>query len=188
MTKERSQIMFFSRSKHAYPGTGSSEFLSEWDREHGTFDVLNTMQDFRRKMSNFTPVEGGFECEGRHWKTVEHCFQGRKFEEVDTEYAAQFTLESGSALSQDDGNAARRAGSRKAYPLKDKERMRWEQRKWDVMEEALYAKYSQNEDLRSILLATHDAELLHRPPRSRLVREEGLMRVRTRLQEEALQA
>ena len=182
---ERSQIMFFSGSKHTYPGTGSSESLTEEDREKGSFDALHKLVDFRKKMSNFWPVDDGFLCRGRRWRTVEHCFQGAKFENEAPEYAAQFSLDSSSALSQGSGGDARRAGGRKAHPLSQEELARWDVRKWEVMKEALYAKYSQVEELREILLATGEAELLHRPPRSRLVVEHGLMEVRTRIREES---
>jgi ribA/ribD-fused uncharacterized protein len=182
--RNTSSIMFFSNSKHTYPGTGASEYLTDADREGGVFDALYEMRDFRQKMSNFYPIEDGFVCAGRHWRTVEHCFQGRKFEEVAPEYGVLFALESGSELSQADGGAARKAGGRKAHPLTDEQRKRWEERKWDVMAEALHAKYSQNDELRAILLATHDAELLHRPPRSKLVREVALMELRELLRQE----
>lgn len=185
---ERSQIMFFSNSKHTYPGTGASESLSNEDRESGVFDALNELVDFRKKMSNFWPVEEGFLCRARRWRTVEHCFQGAKFEQEAPEYAAQFALDSGSALSRGSGGDARRAGGRKAHPLSQEELARWDVRKWQVMKEALYAKYSQVAELREILLATEDAELLHRPPRSKLVTEHGLMAVRARIREEMQEA
>lgn len=176
--------MFFSRSKHVYPGTGASEFLTEEDQKSGRFDALYQMQGFRQKMSNFHPVQKGFLCRGKRWRTVEHCFQGIKCALVDPDYAATFSMDSESPLSQDDANAARRAGSRRACPLSPDILKEWDRIKWGVMEEALNGKYNQNEELKQILLATLDAELVHRPPRSKLVVEEGLMRVRERIRQE----
>lgn len=180
----RTQIMFFSNSKHTYPGTGASEFLAEADRLAGHFDALHEFMDFRQKMSNFYALEGGFLCAGKHWRTVEHCFQGRKFEEVAPDYAASFALESGSELSRADGGAARRAGSKKQQPLTFEQLQAWDVRKGDVMREALDAKYTQNHEMKAILLATRDAILVHRPPRSKLVIEYKLMAVRTKIREE----
>ncbi len=54
--------------------------------------------------------------------------------------------------------------------------------------QALHAKYSQNEDLQRLLLATGRAKLLHRPPRSKLVVEHELMAVRTKLRAEHAQS
>lgn len=175
--------MFFSGSKHTYPGKGASECLSEADEAAGSFDALFAIDDFRRKLSNFHPLPGGLMCAGRHWLTVEHCFQGRKFMSIDEAYAGLFSLESGSELSQADGAAARKAGSKKAKPLSEEERKAWDARKKEVMREALLAKFSQFPEMRALLLATKDAELYHRPPRSRLVREDTLMEVREALRE-----
>jgi len=181
---EKSRIMFFSNSRHCYPGTGASEELSERDRDSEHFDYLFQEKDFRRKLSNFYALEEGFLCDGRRWRTVEHCFQGRKFELDAPEYASLFSLDSGSSLSQEDGKAARRAGGKKGHPLSEEQLRRWDGRKRQVMKEALLAKFRQDEALRAILLATGDAELVHRPPRSRLMVEYNLMEVRDVLRTE----
>ena len=185
---ERSRIMFYSGSRHAYPGKGASETLQRDDFEAGVFDELNSHVGFRQKLSNFYEIEGyngGFICCGRSWRTVEHCFQGRKFEVVDPNYCSQFALNSGSPLSHDSGVAARRAGGKKGKrPLAHVQLRDWDQRKHQVMREAMYARYSQDEESKKILLATKNAILLHRPPRSKLVVMRDLMLVRDMLQVE----
>ncbi len=184
----RTRIMFYSGSKHTYPGTGASEFLTEEDKASGRFDPLFALTGFRKRMSNFAEIEDGFLCRGKRWATVEHCFQGIKFEEDYPEHGATFALDSNSELSRGGGAAARRGGSKKTQPLTPARLKRWDARKWDVVEEALYAKYSQVDELKQILLATLDAELVHRPPRSHLVAEHGLMRVRERIRQEEEEA
>ncbi len=178
---DRSTIMFYSKSKHVYPGTGASEYLTEKDKQDNIFDELNSYQDFRKKMSNFYELENGLYCHGYHWLTVEHCFQGRKFETISPEYSLQFTLESGSELSLANGSFARKAGSKKQFPLNENQLQNWNQRKTEVMKEALFAKYTQFPDMKAILLATHDAQLLHRPPRGKLIVEYTLMEIREQI-------
>ena len=181
----RSRIMFFSRSRHAYPGNGASELLQPTDGHNNVFDELNSYIGFRQKLSNFYEIEpNGFNCAGRSWRTVEHCFQGRKFEDFDTAYCSQFALDSGSLLSRSNGRAARRAGGKGARPLTHAQLAAWDRRKHQVMMEAIYARYSQDEESRDILLATKNAVLLHRPPRSKLVVARDLMLVRDMLQVE----
>ena len=55
------------------------------------------------------------------------------------------------------------------------------------MREALYARYSQDKESKEILLATKNAILLHRPPRSKLVVMRDLMLVRYMLQAEVVE-
>ena len=84
---------------------------------------------------------------GREWPTSEHYFQAQKFqlEELDEK------------ICRDPSpmRAAQIGRSRK-YPL----RADWDDVKDDVMRTALYAKFTQHEDLKEILLGTEDRELV----------------------------
>ena len=84
--------------------------------------------------------------DGLIWPTTEHYYQAQKF--AGTEHVEAVRQ---SALPK----MAAAIGRDKTLPL----RMDWEEVKENVMRVALYAKFTQYEDLRNILLDTEDAIL-----------------------------
>ena len=84
---------------------------------------------------------------GKIWPTTEHFFQAMKFE--GSAYAD--TIRTASSP----GKAASLGRSR-AHPL----RPDWESAKYDLMKEAVRAKFTQHSDLRLMLLGTGEAELV----------------------------
>lgn len=95
--------------------------------------------------SNFAHY--GFEAEGRWWKTSEHYFQAKKFE--GTVYEEQVRL------SENPMEAAK-MGRDRSLPL----RSDWEEVKDEIMRQAVLMKFSQNADIREILLNTGEQELI----------------------------
>lgn len=89
--------------------------------------------------SNFS--HHGFELDGKWWMTSEHYFQAQKF--YGTEYAEIFRL-------LDNPMKAAEMGRNHNLPLRED----WEEVKDDVMRKAVYAKFSQNIELKNILLNT----------------------------------
>ncbi|MCQ2534224.1 MAG: NADAR family protein [Clostridia bacterium] len=89
--------------------------------------------------SNFSHY--AFELDGKRWMTSEHYFQAQKFK--GTEYVEVIRL-------LDNPMKAAEMGRNRDLPL----RADWEQAKDDVMRRAVYEKFSQNEDIRKILLST----------------------------------
>ena len=83
-----------------------------------------------------------FELDGKWWMTSEHYFQAQKF--YGTEYAEMIRL-------LDNPMKAAEMGRDRRLPLRED----WEVVKNDVMRKAVYAKFSQNIDLRNILLNTN---------------------------------
>ena len=112
-------------------------FYRERDEPYGCF-------------SNFS--KHGFELGGKFWATVEHYFQAMKFVGTPHEDAAR-TCENA------DGRRNRSATTEPAHCASD-----WERIKDDVMREAVRAKLEQNADIRKILLATGDAQLIEDAP------------------------
>ena len=96
-------------------------------------------------LSNFFP--SSIKLNGKTWKTTEHYFQAQKF--------AGTKWESEIRMANSPGIAARE-GRRRDLPL----RRYWESVKDNIMREAIWAKFSQHEELRNKLLATGDAELV----------------------------
>jgi ribA/ribD-fused uncharacterized protein len=81
------------------------------------------------------------------WPTSEHYFQAQKFAGTKFETAVR---------KCDSPKEAADMGRDRALPL----RADWETVKDDIMREAVYAKFSQNTEIKTILLSTGDAELI----------------------------
>ncbi len=99
--------------------------------------------------SNFSAH--GFELDGHWWPTSEHYFQAQKF--ADTPHME--ALRQARTPKQ-----AAEMGRDRKRPL----RRDWEQVKDDVMRRAVLRKFERHADLRAILLATGDEEIVENAP------------------------
>ena len=99
--------------------------------------------------SNFS--NHSFDLDGKNWKTSEHYFQAQKF--VGTEYY-------GMVLKAKSPREAANMGRNRSFPLRND----WEQVKEDVMRKALEAKFTQNDNIKEILLSTDDKILIENSP------------------------
>ena len=88
-----------------------------------------------------------FRLKSKIWKTSEHYFQAQKFAE--TEHEEELRL-------VDSPMVVAKMGRDRKRPL----RKDWEAVKDNIMREALRAKFTQNKDLKNILLETGDTELI----------------------------
>jgi ribA/ribD-fused uncharacterized protein len=84
---------------------------------------------------------------GKKWRTSEHYFQAQKF--AGTSHETEIRMASSPM------NAARMGRSRKRPLRRD-----WESVKNSVMREAVMAKFTQNKELKALLLSTGDATLV----------------------------
>lgn len=91
--------------------------------------------------SNFAHY--GFNLDGKWWATSEHYFQAQKF--YGTKYEEEIRI-------LDNPMESAKMGRKCDLPL----RKDWEQVKCDIMRKAVYAKFSQNEEIKEILLSTKD--------------------------------
>jgi predicted NAD-dependent protein-ADP-ribosyltransferase YbiA (DUF1768 family) len=129
---------------------------------------LAAVPDWRRKLDNSWGQS--FTLDGNRWETVEHYYQASKFKEHNREFYLSFALESGTPLSKN-VDLARDAGSKKGINKETKELIRPVEVSVDpefddkvgekALKDALYAKFSQNEDLKDMLLATKNAKLVY---------------------------
>lgn len=153
-------------SNKKLPGKGAGEKIpAEMIRE---FADLAAVPDWRRKLDNSWAEP--FTLDGNRWETVEHYYQASKFKEHNREFYLSFSLESGTPLSKS-AELARDAGSKKGINKETKELIRPVEVSIDpefddkvgekALKHALYAKFSQNEDLRQMLLATRNAKLVY---------------------------
>jgi len=99
--------------------------------------------------SNFS--RHGFELDSAYWPTNEHYFQAQKF--AGTEHVELIRL-AGTPKQ------AATLGRDRARPL----RADWEQVKIDLMRRGVLAKFTTHADIREILLATGDEEIIENAP------------------------
>jgi ribA/ribD-fused uncharacterized protein len=83
------------------------------------------------------------------YKTNEHYFQSKKFSQADFEYALQI-------INAQTPKQAKSLGRRNPSKL----RQDWNTVRIDIMYEGLEAKFSQNDDLKQLLLSTRNKELI----------------------------
>jgi len=166
------------------PGKGKGEMMPFGKEKE--FAKLAEIADWRKKLDNEYPSE--FELDGHKWYSVEHYINAAKFKDTNPEFYLLFSLDSKSNISKDI-NLAKSAGSKtgkhKGEALRSKDikidPTFFGGKDEQALESALNAKFSQNEEMKSILLNTDKAKLMHfqgsAPPKS----SDTLMLVRSKL-------
>ncbi len=182
-------FQFYHKSDNGpLPGMGSGEKIPESEKAY--FRTLAETKDWRRMLSNFWQTP--FTLDGHTWQSVEHYYQGSKFKNNNREFYLKFSLDSRSDIASDPA-VAKAAGS-KSGKLKDTllrpknisiDPDFFGGRNEREMENAMMAKFSQNNDLKRVLLATRNAKLVHYVRGSPPVVFTNLMEVRYKIRNNA---
>ena len=157
-------FQFYSKSRDLTPGKGAGEIFDE--KERANYADLDDIKDWRRKLSNFWAAP--FMLHGKRWQSVEHYYQGAKYKRNNPQVYDEFSLDSGSELSKDPFMAKGAGGKSGSYKkvriipsgVKIDEDF-FERRFANEMKHAQEAKFTQNDDMKELLMATGDAKLQH---------------------------
>lgn len=170
----KDKFQFWIKSADKEPGKGTGEYVKSIKK----YKELIKLKDWRKMLSN-SYIEP-FTVDGYKWNSVKHFYHASKFRSIriptDYEFYKTFSIESGSPWSLDPKNAekagnAGEIGDNGIIPdifiegmrIPKNVRIRSDFYKNNIDRKsltiALFAKFTQNEELKNILLSTKDAEL-----------------------------
>ena len=150
--------IYHNSSDKPFPGKGAGENMHPDDPDmRKKYSSLSKILNWRRKLAN-THVSP-FLLKGKNWNSVEHYIQAQKFKS-NPDIHDQFTIESKSSISEDPLKA-KDAGTKKTY-FKDKYLVDsdFSSGLSGYLTEALEAKFTNDVELKSLLLATRDSKIV----------------------------
>ena len=196
---------FYSKSiDKPLPGKGAGESIGEEGTD--AYAELAKIPEWRKKLSNFWMAE--FVLDKHRWASVEHYYQASKFKRNNKEFYIQFSLDSPDSDIAKDAGLAKAAGGKSGMTtklvdgvkkkvlvrpknvtidpdfFKKTQGMKYVRGEME-MESAMRAKFTQNADLKKLLLATKNAKLEHITRGKPAIVFNDLMRVRREMKNES---
>ena len=181
---------FYNKSNGMHkPGKASNEKIHSEKIHEYTDLALN--KDWRKKLDD--EWISTFTLDNKKWKTVEHYYQAAKFKKHNPHFYNQFSLDDTSSEIAKDVELAKSAGSQKGVFKRGKKQILlrppeikidadfYGSRQKEEREKAVYAKFSQNDELKTILLVTNNAVLRQFIPKRKPENDISLMTIRQRL-------
>jgi hypothetical protein len=178
----------------AKPGKGTNETIPK-DKIHDFKELgMKKNVDWRKKLDD--DWNAMFTLDGKKWKTVEHYYQAAKFRKHNPDFYKMFSLDDTTSEFANDVELAKLYGSQEGTLKKGKKvvilrpsEVRidpdfYGSRQMEERRNALYSKFSQNEDLRDVLLATKTAVLQQYKAKQPPMKDVLLMKVREQLARE----
>jgi len=155
------------------------------------FKDLDKIKNWRRKLDdewNQSP----FDLDGLRWTSVSHYVEGSKFKKGFPDFYKKFSINADSEETDDDMiqlstdvNLAKEVGKKSKHILrKNKETIDpdyYDQRSNKELEDAIRAKFTQSEDMKSLLKSTKSAKITKFNKGSPSIEQTTLMRVRKEL-------
>jgi predicted NAD-dependent protein-ADP-ribosyltransferase YbiA (DUF1768 family) len=159
-------FMFHEKSENsAKPGKGSGETISQ--SKMNDYVDLAKNKEWRRKLDDMWSSIV-MEIDNKRWASVEHYLQYSKYKKGFPDFAMQFSIDANSEFSTDPviakyaGNDTGKYKNKILRPKNVKQDPDYILGRHDEERlKALRAKFTQNEDMKQILLATKRAKLLH---------------------------
>jgi predicted NAD-dependent protein-ADP-ribosyltransferase YbiA (DUF1768 family) len=183
MYRENIVFLFYSKSSNKpYPGYGSGEKMLEINKND--YSELSKIPEWRKKLSNFWL--SNIKIDDYTFASVEHYYQACKFKKNNPDFYFQFSINSDSNISKDPKMAKSAGGKSGKYKNKllrnkniiiDDDFFNTNIHN-EEMYKAQYAKFTQNDDLKNLLLQTKNAKLMHHTRGSGPVFFENLVNIR----------
>lgn len=151
-------FMIHSKSeKKAKPGKGAGEEIPKSKIPYYKTLGMKDNENWRRKIEDSFMVP--FEMDKHKWGSVVHYYQGSKYKKEHPDYYLEFSMDSNSDISKD-AELAKKKGALKTQDKKvsiDKDF--YGERSVQENQNAIKAKFDQNDELKQLLIHTYPAKL-----------------------------